>query len=282
MYHCVDRIQAQPEMPADRIERAEQRLCQAVNVVFTTAPELQASLASLNPHTHFFGNVADFDHFSRAWSNPGPCPEPLRQLPSPRLLFIGAIDAYKLDLKALTRLAQRRCDWTFVLVGPVGEADPSTDVGALQSCPNVHLAGPRPYDELPDWLAHCDVALPAASQQLHPEHVPDEVFRVPGGGPACGGHSDSVSFSLRPRSWWSLPVEAFETAIGQCLEGQGPSLETRLSLAQRHTYVSRSEGMLRCAGAAGIDRSTLDARACVEDSSQGVEAGDDRRNRMDA
>ena len=87
IYHCVDRIQAQPEMPADRIERAEQQLCQAVNVVFTTAPELQASLAPLNLHTHFFGNVADFDHFSRAWRDPGPSPDPLKQLPSPLSLI---------------------------------------------------------------------------------------------------------------------------------------------------------------------------------------------------
>lgn len=254
IYHCVDRIQAQPEMPADRIERAEQRLCQAVNVVFTTAPELQASLASLNPHTHFFGNVADFDHFSRAWSNPGPCPEPLRQLPSPRLLFIGAIDAYKLDLPALTQLAQRRCDWTFVLVGPVGEADPSTDVKALQACPNVHLPGPRPYDELPEWLAHCDVALLPLQRNSYTQNMfPMKFFEYLGAGrPVVATAIPSLQSFAGAAQLVEPSVEAFETAIGQCLKGLGPSLETRLSLAQRHTYVSRSEGMLAVLAQLGL------------------------------
>jgi len=246
VYHCVDRIQAQPEMPADRIERAEQQLCQAVNVVFTTAPELQASLAPRNPHTHFFGNVADFDHFARAWRDPGPCPEPLRQLPSPRLLFIGAIDAYKLDLRALTRLAMKRPDWTFVLVGPVGEADPSTDVGALQSCPNVHLPGPRPYDELPDWLAHCDVALlPLRLNSYTRNMFPMKFFEYLGAGrPVVATAIPSLQSFGAAAQLVEPSEEAFETATSQCLEGQGPSRESRLSLAQRHTYVSRSRSML--------------------------------------
>ena len=246
VYHCVDRIQAQPEMPAHRIERAEQQLCQAVNVVFTTAPELQASLAPRNPHTHFFGNVADFDHFARAWRDPGPCPEPLRQLPSPRLLFIGAIDAYKLDLRALTRLAMKRPDWTFVLVGPVGEADPSTDVGALQSCPNVHLPGPRPYDALPDWLAHCDVALlPLRLNSYTRNMFPMKFFEYLGAGrPVVATAIPSLQSFGAAAQLVEPSEEAFETAISQCLEGQGPSRESRLSLAQRHTYVSRSRSML--------------------------------------
>ena len=246
VYHCVDRIQAQPEMPADRIEQAEQQLCQAVNVVFTTAPELQASLAPRNPHTHFFGNVADFDHFARAWRDPGPCPEPLRQLPSPRLLFIGAIDAYKLDLRALTQLAMKRPDWTFVLVGPVGEADPSTDVVALQSCPNVLLPGPRPYDALPDWLAHCDVALlPLRLNSYTRNMFPMKFFEYLGAGrPVVATAIPSLQSFGAAAQLVEPSEEAFETATSQCLEGQGPSRESSLSLAQRHTYVSRSRSML--------------------------------------
>ena len=245
IYHCVDRIQAQPEMPSDRIERAEQQLCQAVNVVFTTAPELQASLAPLNPHTHFFGNVADFDHFARAWRDPGPCPDPLKQLPSPRLLFTGAIDAYKLDLPSLTRLAQRRPDWTFVLVGPVGEADPSTDVRALQACCNVHLPGPRPYNELPDWLAHSDVALlPLRLNSYTRNMFPMKFFEYLGAGrPVVATAIPSLKSFGEAAQLVEPSEEAFETAISHCLEHRGPSLETRLSLAQRHTYVSRSRAM---------------------------------------
>ena len=59
IYHCVDRIQSQPGMPAAALERAERELCCKVNAVFTTAPKLQESLQALNAGTHCFGNVAD-------------------------------------------------------------------------------------------------------------------------------------------------------------------------------------------------------------------------------
>ena len=64
IYHCVDRLQAQPEMPSERIDLAEKNICRAVEVEFTTSPALPRSLSSFNPNTFLFGNVADFNHFS--------------------------------------------------------------------------------------------------------------------------------------------------------------------------------------------------------------------------
>ena len=254
VYHCVDRIQAQPEMPAQRIEAAERSLCSAVQVVFTTAPELQRSLAPLNPHTHLFGNVADFDHFARAWQQPLPCPGDLMAVPSPRLLFIGAIDAYKLDLPALTTLARKRPDWSFVLVGPVGEADPETDVGALQSCPNVHLLGPRPYQELPEWLAHCDVALlPLRLNSYTRNMFPMKFFEYLAAGvpvvataiPSLEGYGEAALL-VRPGA------DNFEAAIDRALRGEGPRRSERLALARTQTYSARSQSMLAVLNRLGL------------------------------
>ena len=66
IYHCVDRVQAQPGMPAERLDAAERELCQRATVVFTTAPQLQEALAPFNAATYCFGNVADADHFAQA------------------------------------------------------------------------------------------------------------------------------------------------------------------------------------------------------------------------
>jgi len=246
VYHCVDRIQAQPEMPGERIQRAEQQLCRAASVVFTTAPELQRSLAPLNRHTHLFGNVADFDHFARAWQGPTACPAALASLPSPRLIFIGAIDAYKLDLTALTQLARRRPDWSLVLVGPIGEADPSTDIGALRLCSNVHWLGPRAYADLPDWLAHADVALlPLQLNSYTRNMFPMKFFEYLAAGlpvvataiPSLKGH-EGAALLVPPGA------DHLETAIDRALQGQGPERAERLVLAQKHTYSARSQSML--------------------------------------
>ena len=170
IYHCVDRIHAQPGMPATLIADSERQLCRTVNVVFTTSPDLQASLMRLNACTYHYGNVADQAHFAAALDAPH-APEPLAGIPKPRLMFVGAIDSYKLDLPMLTALARQRSEWSFVLLGPVGEADPDTRITALQALPNVHVMGLQPYADLPAWLAHADVALLPLQENTYTQHM---------------------------------------------------------------------------------------------------------------
>ena len=44
IYLCVDRIQAQPGMPVQVLQAAEQDLCTVANALFTTSPQLHAEL----------------------------------------------------------------------------------------------------------------------------------------------------------------------------------------------------------------------------------------------
>ena len=262
VYHCVDRIQDQPGMPVARIEASEQALSRAVDVVFATSPQLQISHRQWNHHTLLFGNVADHGHFSRArlGDDMGPlhCPERLEVLPRPRLLFMGAIDAYKLDLAMLLQLALRNPTWQFVLIGPVGECDPSTDVAALISCLNVELVGPVAYGDLPCWLAHADLALLPLQVNGYTRHMfPMKFFEYLSSGlpvvataiPALEAHSDVA---------WLCPpdADAFEQAIQAALVGQGPSIQKRLERAATQTYEVRTASML-----AYLDRVGLLAEA---------------------
>lgn len=258
VYHCVDRIQDQPGMPVARIEVSEQALAQAVDVVFATSPQLQINHQPLNYHTLLFGNVADHGHFSRArlcdGRAPLSCPEGLLAAPRPRLLFMGAIDAYKLDLLLLLQLAQRNSEWTFVLIGPVGECDPSTDVGALAACVNVKLIGPVAYGDLPAWLAHSDLALLPLQLNGYTRHMfPMKFFEYLSSGlpvvataiPALEAHAD-VALLCPPQ------LEAFEQAILCALSGAGPSLEQRLERAATQTYEARTAAMLAYLDRVGV------------------------------
>mgnify|MGYP001191970326 CR=1 FL=1 len=245
VYHCVDRIQEQPGMPQQLIQVNEQRLSSQVDVVFTTSPELEVTHRRWNPEVFLFGNVADHSHFSRAREELI-CPEPLLQFSRPRLVFMGAIDAYKLDLELLFKLACRNSQWSIVLIGPVGECDPSTDVTSLKACPNVHFVGPQAYEILPSWLAHSDVALlPLQINGYTRNMFPMKFFEYLSSGlpvvatriPALEAHDDVA---------WLCPpcVDEFERSIHAALVGDGPSLPQRLARSQTQTYQTRSEAML--------------------------------------
>ena len=108
VYHCVDDLAAAPHMSAESIRAAEQRLAQQADIVFTTSPALQSRLAALSPHkTHYLPNVADYEHFSQA-RGAGPVPPELAAIPRPRVGFVGALSAYKVDFELIAAVAQAR------------------------------------------------------------------------------------------------------------------------------------------------------------------------------
>ncbi len=254
VYHCVDRIQDQPGMPAERISASERQLCRAVDVVFTTSPDLQAALEKFHPHTYFFGNVADQRHFGMAIHESLQCPQGLVSLPSPLLIFIGAIDAYKLHLPMLETLVSRTPQWTYVFVGPIGETDPSTDVSILRASSNVHFVGPQPYQELPAWLAHADVALlPLRHNGYTRNMFPMKFFEYLSAGRSVVATSipallpyANVAFLCEPEA------SAFQAAIAMALDGGGAPLDERLSLAAQHTYEARTSSMLSVLAELGV------------------------------
>jgi glycosyltransferase involved in cell wall biosynthesis len=121
-------------------------------------------------------NVADVALFSEALE-PGPVDPAIRALPEPRLVFVGAITATKLDLDLLCELALLRPEWSIALIGPIGAGDPDTDVSALESVPNIHLLGPRPHDSLPTALRGATVGLiPYAVNPLTESVFPMKVY----------------------------------------------------------------------------------------------------------
>ena len=254
IYHCVDSIQDQPGMPSELIQRSERDLCGVMNVVFTTAPELQRRLKFLNVHTYFFGNVVDADHFRRALELDLPCPKDLSLIPRPRILFIGALDSYKIDFVMMEELILNTPNWSYVFVGPIAECDASTDLSSLIALSNVFWFDTRPYEELPDWLANSDVALLPLHQNEYTRYMfPMKFFEYLASG--CSTVATAIP-SLQPHSDVAQLCEPssnqFEIAIHKALQGEGSDPEQMLERAAQSTYAQRTKSMLEILDKLGL------------------------------
>jgi glycosyltransferase involved in cell wall biosynthesis len=245
VYHCVDEIKAQPGMKASILETAEKRLTTESDIVFTSTRLLADSRRAWNSNTHYFPNVADFDHFSKAMNPETEVPKDLAEFPEPRLGFIGAISSYKLDFQLIREIAINRPEWSIVLIGQVGEGDPWTDITHLQGLPNLHLMGPRPYDQLPAYLKGFNVALlPNKINEYTEAMFPIKFFEYMGAGcpvvsvdlPSIRDYKDMIAVADSSVS--------FIYAIETILDGNVPPIENRLALANEHTYESRTRQML--------------------------------------
>lgn len=251
VYHAVDAVQEQPCMPRALIESEEARLCRSVNQVFTTSPYLAERLAMHTDRICFEPNVADRDHFSTALEqrqDPGFVDPPeLRGIPEPKIGFVGAISSYKLDFELIRSVALRHPEWHFVFIGPQSEGEPSTDLSQLCGLSNVHWLGPKPYSQLPRFLAGFQCAwLPLQCNAYTRAMFPMKFFEYLFAGlPVVSTRIHALrSFEAICRLSPPEPLE-FSKQIQQVLAGEGPTLEQRLSGIEGYTYVSRTRRMLK-------------------------------------
>lgn len=82
-------------------------------------------------------------------------PADLADIPRPIVGYVGNLRD-RVDVEAIREMAEKRPDWSVVLVGSSGG---SLDVLALNLLPNVHLLGVRPYETALHYIKHFDVAI---------------------------------------------------------------------------------------------------------------------------
>ena len=152
VYHCSDDYASQPNFPASFLQH-ERSLMDRADLVICTAEELTRVKAPLHANTHTVTNGADVEHFTSTQDGATVVAPDVAGLPGPVIGYIGTVFEW-VDVQLLARAAQARPSWNFVLIGPV-----ATDVSVIESLPNVHLLGPRPYGELPGYLKGFDVAI---------------------------------------------------------------------------------------------------------------------------
>jgi glycosyltransferase involved in cell wall biosynthesis len=239
LYYVDDDHAAKAGIDAESFLAAERRFASRADVVLASAPELVTRMRTLNDNVHFAPNVADTLLFASALE-PGPVDQALAACPEPRIVFVGAILAAKIDLELVVELARLRPRWSFVFVGPVGPGDPRTNVDPLRSEPNIHLLGPRPYEQLPDVLRGADAA-------IVPYHLDGEMRSVfpmktyeylAAGLPVVS--TPLVTLVDVQDIAKAADAEAFAVALEEAMEHDAPAARAaRSQRAQAHSWESR-------------------------------------------
>ena len=152
VYDCMDELSAFLGAPPAMRER-ERELFQRADLVFTGGPSLYQAKRRQHPNVHLFPSSVDAAHFGRARATLAD-PADQAPIPHPRLGFFGVIDE-RLDGDLVRGVADARSDWQLILIGPVVKIDPAT----LPRRENIHYLGSKSYHDLPEYLAHWEVAL---------------------------------------------------------------------------------------------------------------------------
>jgi glycosyltransferase involved in cell wall biosynthesis len=239
LYYTDDDYPAKAGIDADSFLAAERRFAPRADVILASAPELVTRMRALNHNVLYAPNVADTRLFSRALE-PGPLDAELAQLPGPRIVFVGAILAAKIDIDLVVRLARLRPDWSFAFVGPVGPGDPRTNIDGLKQLPNVHLLGYRPYEQLPEVLRGADAAIvPYLLDGEMRSVFPMKTYEYLAAGlPVVSTPLETLEDV--PEVLKAGTAEEFAARLHEAMDGDSDQLRAQRSLgAQSHSWESR-------------------------------------------
>ncbi|HDW3277021.1 TPA: glycosyltransferase [Enterobacter asburiae] len=246
VYHCVDEIKAQPGMPVDILQNAEEELVRRADITFVTSLTLLKSREQWSDEVYYFSNVADYNHFSTALDDDLPLPSDLHAIPEPRIGFIGAISGYKVNFTLLEEIAEAHPEWSIVMIGDVGEGDPNTDATQLTRHKNIHLLGPRAYQQLPAYLkGFTATLLPNNLNEYTASMFPMKFFEYLAAGKAVVSVDLASLCDFRDYVRIAHTSTEFISALEDITSGQRISVEKCQELAQEYTYQSRTEKMFK-------------------------------------
>jgi glycosyltransferase involved in cell wall biosynthesis len=167
VYHITDDYAAFGHLSATQraaLLAEERELLAAADLTIVTAPRLLEIKAPFARRIELIPNGVDATAFQRALTAPhSPITSglPAARCPLPtaiRLGYSGHVSA-RLDLALLHEIALARPDWQLVFAGSAWDAGCAEALQALKALPNVQFFGLLPVEEVPAFIAGCDVCL---------------------------------------------------------------------------------------------------------------------------
>jgi glycosyltransferase involved in cell wall biosynthesis len=159
VYHAYDLFHKQGEW-ANELAEYEACFLRHAHLVVASSNSIAEHLMSLGARSIVVvENGVDYEAFSRTVAERAE-PVDIAVVPHPRIGYAGALNR-KVDFALLAKLATRREDWNFVIIGAFGNLDDETSaaVERLRTMKNVQFLGFKNRDVLPLYMSAMDVNL---------------------------------------------------------------------------------------------------------------------------
>lgn len=246
IYHCVDEIKAQPGMPVDILQEAEEELVRKADIVFVTSQTLLKSRKQWSDNIYYHSNVADYNHFATALYDETRVPHDLSCIPEPRIGFIGAISGYKVNFSLLEKIAEAHPEWSIVMIGTIGEGDPTTDATRLTRHQNIHLIGPRDYKLLPNYLkGFTTTLLPNNLNEYTASMFPMKFFEYLAAGKTVVSVDLASLADFKEYVRIGINDDEFIARLEAVIAGDSIPVEQCQELARQYTYQARTDKMFK-------------------------------------
>jgi len=203
------------------------------DIAVANSPYLTDMLKKYNPNSYYVGQGCDLSLFDVTQSYA--LPADVKGIPGPIIGYVGALNAHRLDPGIIEHIANKKPEWSVVLVGP---EDEHFQQSALHQLPNVHFLGRKDLKELPAYIQSFDVCInPQQVNVLTIGNYPlkiDEYLAL--GKPVVATATRTMEF-FDSHTYLAHNPEEYVTLISKALAEDSPSLqERRIAFARSHSW----------------------------------------------
>lgn len=172
------------------IAALEAQFIQRVDHVFITSRLFEEKASRNGKKPVLLNNAVDTELFAREQA----VPAEYQGQRGKRILYVGAI-SYWFDIELMSKLA-RSVDADIYIMGPE-----AVSLDSIRIYPNVHILGARPYEGIPAYMQHADVAIiPFVTGKLTDAISPLKLYEY------CAAGTPVVSSYMKEVSQIDAPV----------------------------------------------------------------------------
>jgi len=139
------------------IQAQDAALCARADAVIVCSEKLYEMKQGMARRLFLIPNGVDAGHYASVLDSTLPLPTEAAQWPRPVFGYTGTLHPDRVDIPLVVALARGLSAGSVALVGP-DHLRPE-DHAALGALPNVFLAGPKPYAQLPEYMRAFDVCI---------------------------------------------------------------------------------------------------------------------------
>lgn len=214
-------------------EKLEPQHIAKADVALANSTYLTDMLKKYNPNSFYVGQGCDLSLFDVTQQYA--VPADVANIKGPRIGYVGALNALRLDPGIIEHIAREKKDWSIVLVGPEDEYFRQS---VLHQLPNVHFLGRKELKELPAYIRAFDVCInPQQVNVLTVGNYPlkiDEYLAL--GKPVVATATRTMEL-FDSHTYLARNANEYVTLISRALSEDSPALqEERIAFARSHSW----------------------------------------------
>lgn len=212
----------------------EPKLMQKSDAVVCNSYDFTNRAKQYNTKSFYIGNGFDMERYNNSTTHAEP--DDLREIPGPRIGYVGALLKLRLNLELMVEMAKARPKWNFILIGWEDEDFKNSELHAMS---NVHFFGKKHTQEVPAYIEHFDVCInPQIVNDITRSNFPLKVVEYLAlGKPVVATATNTMNEVFSEHTYLADNKEEFVQQIEKALAEDSPSVkQERLNFARSFSW----------------------------------------------